>query len=425
MQKSVQRRAYDETNSDPSSDSWLKAYVLHQSHSESPLAFHFWTGVSTIAAALQRKVWINQHYFQWTPNMYIVLVGPPGVAAKSTTIRNGLKLLEHLDDVYLGPSSVTWQALLDSFNRAQREINLPGRAEPVQMACLTIGAGELGTFLNPSDREFIDLLTNVWDGQEEPFRRTTRKDGDTVVKNPWLNLIGCTTPAWLKQYFPDVMVGGGLTSRIIFVYGSQKQRLVAYPGLAIAPDTFAEEEALLLHDLKQIAELQGEYKLTDEAISWGEDWYSRHNLGDKPAHLTSGRFDGYLSRKQAHIHKLAMVLAAAARNELVVTSHDLQLAETQITGLESTMVQVFESIGVQQGAKVTSEVLTVIKNHRKIDYISLFKQLMKTLDQKSFVESVKAALDSGLVDREEIPGTPNDAAGRPKNFNLIWKGDKK
>ena len=52
---------------------------------ESPDRMHFWTGVSTIAGALRRKVWIDQRYFQWTPNFYIVLAAPAGIIAKSST----------------------------------------------------------------------------------------------------------------------------------------------------------------------------------------------------------------------------------------------------------------------------------------------------------------------------------------------------
>src|SRR5712671_3481375 len=94
---------------------WIEAYVHHQRYSESPESFHFWTAVSTIAGALRRRVWINQLHFQWTPNMYIILVGPPGVAAKSTSIRQGLNLLEAVPGINFGQQSLTWQALIDSF----------------------------------------------------------------------------------------------------------------------------------------------------------------------------------------------------------------------------------------------------------------------------------------------------------------------
>lgn len=63
-------------------EGWLKTYVHHQRHSEAPTAFHFWSGVSTIAGALRRKVWTDHRYYQYTPNFYILLVAPPGLRLK-------------------------------------------------------------------------------------------------------------------------------------------------------------------------------------------------------------------------------------------------------------------------------------------------------------------------------------------------------
>ncbi|KKK66944.1 hypothetical protein LCGC14_2958990, partial [marine sediment metagenome] len=78
-------------------DNWLSGYAEYTKHSESPDLFHFWTGVFTIAGALRRQVWIDQRYFQWTPNFYIVLVGPAGIAAKSTSLRLGTSLLRRVE----------------------------------------------------------------------------------------------------------------------------------------------------------------------------------------------------------------------------------------------------------------------------------------------------------------------------------------
>ena len=64
---------------------WLSAYVEYTSFSEAPRRMHFWAGVSAIAGALRRRVWFDQFYFQWHPNLYIVFVAPPGIVSKSTT----------------------------------------------------------------------------------------------------------------------------------------------------------------------------------------------------------------------------------------------------------------------------------------------------------------------------------------------------
>lgn len=397
--------------------SWIEAYVHHQRYTESPKQFHFWTAVSTICGALRGKVGIDMRQFRWTPNMYILLVGPPGVAAKSTTMRSGVSLLEHVEGVKFGPSSGTWQAVLDTFAAAQESVELPGVPEPELMSCLTIAAGELGTFFRPDDKEFVDLLTAMWDGQKERFIRRTVSRGEIIISSPWLNLIACTTPAWLEDNFREVLIGGGLTSRIVFVYGDKKEQLIPYPSQLIASDAFKQENLALRIDLQTIGGIAGEYKLTEEALEWGSEWYKRHNTNGVPLHLASGRFDGYMSRKQTHIHKLAMVFAAAKRNDLVVTADDLKEAEGAITGLEPTMAKVFSSVGVAQAAKQNNAVLTLIKNHRKITNTALWRLCHSNMKMQDYKEAIEAAVAAGYVTKHR-PAEGTD-------WELSYVGGKK
>ena len=78
---------------------WLKAFIEFGSFGEAPLQTLFWTGVSTIAGALRRRVWIDQKYFQWVPNFYIILVAPPGGISKSTTANSGMNLLRDVPGI--------------------------------------------------------------------------------------------------------------------------------------------------------------------------------------------------------------------------------------------------------------------------------------------------------------------------------------
>lgn len=376
---------------------WLKAYMAHTSYSESPDNFHLWTGVATIAGALRRRVWIDQRYYQWTPNFYTVIVGPPGVAAKSTSIRSGMSILQQVPGVHFGPQSMTWQALLAAFESATEGVELPD-GEIEVMSCLTIAISELGTFLNPENAELTSILIDMWDGQKEAFRHSTKTQGNIKVQNPWLNIIACTTPSWLKENFPAGMISGGLTSRIIFVYGDKKRQYVAYPALQITHSDYEQEKARLAEDLLQIATIVGEYKLTQEAIEWGDPWY-RSMLEKRPSHMNSERFDGYIARKQTHLHKLAMILAAAKRNALVVQLEDLLEAENLLLDTEGDMQKVFSSIGVSPEARNNAEIFTLVRNAKEISYQRLWQLCCFTMPMKLFVESVKSGLVAGYIER--------------------------
>lgn len=369
------------------------------SDSEAPDDMHFWTGVATIAGALRRRVWIEMRKFQWTPNFYIILVGPPGVVTKSTTIRAGTKLLEQVDNIHFGPASMTWQKLAESLSQAiehVRMIDASGKEIFLPMSCLTISVSELGTFLKMDDPSFVDVLTDLWDGQQVPWAHGTKTTGTTEIKNPWLNIIGCTTPSWMKANFPEHLIGAGLTSRIIFVYGEVKRKLVPYPDEFTPDKEYREMEAKLIDDLKEIGALVGEYKLTPEARKWGHDWYEFH-WKNRPAHMASDRYGGYLSRKQTHIHKVAIVLAASSRNQLIIEKTDLEKAQLLLESTEPHMLKVFESIGVVDEARHMMEIAGFVRAHTFLTPDQLWTFVMNIMSQKEFNEAIQSAVRGGLL----------------------------
>ena len=376
---------------------WLKGYLNYTRHSEAPNTFHFWTGVSLVAGALRRRVWIDQRYFQWVPNFYIVFVGPPGVATKTTTINVGMDLLREIDGVKFGPKVITWQALLDHLESAKEMVELvPGSMEFHPMSCLTCPVGELGTFLKPSNTEMIDVMVDLWDGQVGVFEKMTRTTKHNSIENPWINIIGCTTPAWLRSNFPEYMIGGGLTSRCVFVYNDTKRQLVPYPSEVAETSEFQAERAMLLEDLNKIALLAGEYTLAPDALQWGREWYE-HHWTIRPEHMASDRYSGYLARKQTHIHKLAMVLSAAQGDTLAITEEHLAGADFFVSSIEEDMIKVFESIGVGEAAQRLQEVRQLIYNHGVIPQETLIRTCLRMMAFKEYEETINALVRAGYI----------------------------
>ena len=388
------------------SPNWLKSYIDYTRHSEAPDHCHFWTGVSTIAGALRRRVWIDQRFFQWVPNFYIILVGPAGIINKSTTLNIGMNLLREVEGIHFGPKVITWQALLDKLQEARDLVEMvPGSMEFHPMSCITCPVSELGTFLKPSNTEMVDVMTDLWDGQVGVFNKVTRTSQANQIENPWVNVIGCTTPAWLKENFPEYMIGGGLTSRCVFVYGDQKRQLVPYLSEAIDVNKFHTEGAKLIEDLRAIADLRGEYELSRDAIEWGTNWYAQH-WATRPIHMASERFSGYLARKQTHIHKLAMVLAASHSDELVITAEHLATADRCVTALESDMTKVFESIGVGASGRQLQEVAAIIRSHKRISGGDLLRKVMNIMSAKELDDAVNSLIRSNAILCLSQDGTP-------------------
>jgi hypothetical protein len=381
-------------------DNWLKAYIAYTSDSESPDDFHFWTGVWTVAGALRRRVYINMRKFQWTPNFYIVLVAPPGIATKSTAARAGWRLLEKVPGVHFGPPSMTWQALTESLASAIEHletIDQDGEVLFVPMSCLSILVSELGTFLKPQDGALMDVLTDLWDGQISAWGHKTRTTGQIDIKNPWLNIIGCTTPSWLRTNFPEHLIGGGLTSRCVFIYGNSKRKLVPFPDADIPEKVYYDLEKKLIEDLIEISALQGEYHMTKEAREWGGAWYEKHWKSDRPVHMASDRYEGYLARKQTHMMKLAIIIAASQSNMLEITRDHMEVAEQLLTSTEPHMMKVFESIGMVDEAQHVAEICAYVRNHKVLTSDELWSLVGQVMNQREFNEAVHAAVRGGAL----------------------------
>ena len=381
------------------SDDWLKSFVDYGSCGEAPLKMLFWTGISTIAGALRRRVWIDQPHYQWTPNFYVILVAPPGVIAKSTTASIGINLLKDIPGVKFGPDVVTWQALVETMGKASELALDPSTGEYLPMSALTISSSEFGTLLDPTDRGMVDALVSLWDGQKGVFTKITKSSGNDSVENPWLNLIACTTPGWIKGNFPEYMVGGGFTSRCVFVYAEKKRQLIAYPDEFISED-FAEKRMRLVHDLELISTMIGEYKLLPEARVWGRDWYEKHS-SSRPEHLDNDRFGGYLARKQTHIHKLAIVLAASRSSHLQIDRDILEFAEGMVTSLERDMPMVFETIGQTSITRGLSELVKIVLTKRTIPQTTLYRILFRTMPAKEFQDALNSAVLAGYIRIEQ------------------------
>jgi hypothetical protein len=371
---------------------FIKDYLLFTDNLEAPSTLHFWTAIGTIAGALRGKTWIDMGHWKWKPNFFIIFVAPPGVATKSTSIGIGLDLLREIEGIHFGPDSVTWQALTDAFVDATDRFDLPGNKTLVSSS-LTISASELGTFLDPRNGEMIDLMVDLWDGKEAPWKRRTRSDGESMIENPWINFIGATTPSWITENFPEYAIGGGFTSRTLFVYAETKRKLNAYPSRNMHIDN-AKLRSRLVHDLTSIAAMCGEFKLTDEAFEWGTAWYSTH-WGDTPEHLRGDRLGGYVARKQTHIHKTAMALSAAEGDSQFIEARHLIQADKFVTALEADMRKVFSVMGASDAGKQTSLILRIMSQARKVSKASLWRQLVTQMSHQDFENAILSLLNSG------------------------------
>jgi len=385
--------------------------MAYTAATEPPAIFNYWVGVSTIAAALQGKVWLDMGLFEWTPHFYTILVGPSG-SGKSTAINAGMRLLRNVKGIHIGSDSLTWQSLVDEFTEATAGgTGIRSRGGMRKHSSVTYFLGELGTFLNPHDKKLMSTLTHIWGGDGgEDFKRRTVGRGGRQVEKPFLNLLAGATPAWLADNLPPSLIGTGFTSRCILVLATEKKSLVPYPKRAAQEQGLGdmnEMARLLTDDLSKIAKLQGEYTLSEAAYELGTAWYNQ-SAKTPPVGLSPDEFGGYLQRRQAHAHKLSLALSAATSDSLVVEASHLEESITVLESIEKAMPAALSGVRDDE-LRPQLRIEATLKKYGVVSTVELYQRFRSKLDWRSF-QSILMSLEAAGLTTEVI--TPHGKAIR-------------
>jgi len=315
--------------------SWIGAFEHFTEHSNSPEIFRRWSAISAIAGALERKVWIVTLGSRLYPNLYVVLIAPPGVG-KSVALAYTEQMWRELPDHHVAPTSLTKAALIDSLKDATRRVIIPGGNPPyMEFNSLLVPISELGVFLPAYDNDFMNTLTAVYDGYQYAERRRS-KDLNITIEQPQLNLLAATTPSYLKAFLPEGAWDQGFLSRTLLVYTGERKVHTLF-------DIPASSNSLrgdLIHDLRVIGETYGQMGFSDEAKRKITEWH----LAGGPPIPDHPRLQHYLTRRTAHVLKLCMV-AAVDRNETkTIDAQDFEIAKYWLLEMEETIPDIFKSM---------------------------------------------------------------------------------
>lgn len=393
---------------------WIPAYLEYTKGTEAPTQMHFWTAVSCIASCLRRKVWIDMKRFRWHPSFYIVFVAPPGIVSKTTTMDLGMDLVKQVPGVKFGPDVVTWQALVTAFAAAQEDFQ--HGEDWVPMSPLTLASGEFGNLLNPQDRDMVNLFITLWDGRSS-FEKVTKGSGTDIVSAPWINMVACTTPHWIADNMPAATVGGGFTSRCVFVYADKKENFVALPDEHSRPD-HTEFAGRLAADLEHISvNLVGGYTIPEDARVWIRAWYEKLWTAEAPAR-SDEQLNGYLARKQTHMMKLALILAVSRGDEQVITLVDFMLADKMLEATEPNLDKVFSRIGRTEESLQAERFVAYVKRSGAVPYQTAYRFVYTHFpDLRDFEGMLEGSIRSGQV---KMQYTGNST--RPEDALFVYTG---
>lgn len=314
---------------------------------ETPDLFRRWSAICLVAGALERRVWTRVGSKgglpRWTyPNLYVWLVGPPGV---------GKSIIGDIRDMWfqaiepgtnkpafkVAPNNMTKASLIDRLSKStQSWLSLSG--PPIEYNSLLVAAEEFGVFLPSYDMEFIGVLNDIYNNPE--LFSEERRHGpvrEVSIPHPQLNILGGVQPAWLAQVFPEHAWATGFSSRTIMVYASSKPKVDLYGN----GEDRSTSRQKIISNLSGLRHLYG-------YLPWNPDTYSKlnsWNMANGPPTPTHSRLEDYNTRRTQHVSKIATISSISRTNTITtIEDIDLERAITWLTEAEKFMPDAFRAM---------------------------------------------------------------------------------
>lgn len=381
----------------PLKNEFLKMYLEYVEDTESPRIMHIWSILACVSAALGRRNYLPFGIGPIYPNMYVLLVGPPGVR-KSTALQIASKFVKLNTQVKFAPddtagqrqgliSALTQKDLTDEENFQKqldkdynftvegltKEVlgNLEINVNPQDINTMFISASEFSTFSGINNLDLLNFLGKLWDGED--YQYTLRKESD-IIKAPLLNLLGCSTATTIAKTFPEAAIGQGFMSRIILVHDSVKYKKVPRPKRL--PSSIADQISAVFNTI--YFSFSGEFKESTEAAVYLETLY------EKTSHIEDHRFIYYIERRQSHLVKVAMNLAACRLSQ-IIELQDVKDADLLLKYTELAMPDALGEYGLAPLAAVKQKLVEFLTRAKEpITSATLWAMMHRELPQKDF-----------------------------------------
>ena len=336
-------------------DKWM----LYTSRLPSPDNFIRWSWYYTIAAALQRRVWIGSGHQACYPNMYCILVGPPGVG-KGLVLKEVSNMLKHWTlDMSKGnekiatteenkaviessvaanlknatsvefqgnskgakdtikpllipvcADSITCEALIKVIGDNYRYVNYIEEAAGVRKVkayghssvCFILP--ELSSLMKKNTQNTNNFLLSIYDCPiDHEYISITR--GKDRIRRGCLNIIAGTTPSFMQTTFSEDLIGEGFSSRTHYIFAT-KNRFNKMFLSAPTPEQEKARDELLAH-IKKLTTLYGNVRISQTTHEWLEEWWDGYCNEVIPKNKHPEMIP-HEARMQLHVMKLAMAM---------------------------------------------------------------------------------------------------------------------
>ena len=357
----------------------MRTYLEYTREQESPTSFHEWTALALIAATLERKVWLKRGYYNLYPNIYVFIVAGSATCRKTASTGIGITTIQELKECpMIFAQKMTPEALITALEK-----------ERIKTGASTgfVYSEELSVFMNKAALQsgLMSILINLYDAPKK-WQYHTKGGGLETITNAALTILACSTRKNLKDSIPEGAIGGGLTSRIIFVYEDTPREANLQPMLI---ESLAEP---LITDLEEIQTCTGQLILSTSAFKhantiYKQDYNERHDDTDS----------GYYGRRHDTAFKVAMLLSLAESSDMIIHERHIAKAIQVLKMCEKSRNALLDTLLTTEIGKVTERIYGIIKKHISIKHTELLRKCWRLASAPDFQIHMRTLLENGMV----------------------------
>ena len=288
--------------------------------------------------------------------MYIMLQGLPGVR-KSSAISIGTSLLKQAGYVRFAPDRMSRQSFLDELWRINQPdfLGLASMDDLMDMQLsypyeMSIHAGEFIDFIGQGDKDYLMLLTNLWDNLDE-YNNPKISSRSVCVEEPTINLLSASTPENLNMAFPSNVMDTGTLSRMLFIHSPPTGRKILIPTRG--EESVKDDVVRQLREMKEVC--TGSATLSPAAYEALEYIYNHQQP------LDDQRFLYYSSRRLTHLFKMCLIMAAS-RLSTQIEEYDVLMANTVLVAAEMQMPKALGHFGRSKQAAISHSILDYLED---------------------------------------------------------------
>lgn len=379
---------------------WIDGFIEYTDGLVTPKIFRLWSAIATVSGLLERRVYTFTAGAALFPNVYVMLVSPPGVG-KTMVLNKVRDFWIAAKVIHVAPNNMTKAGLVDVLGESHNT-HMLSATEILDYHGLQICASEFGVFCPSHDLEFLSVLSDIYDNP--PMYREARrsmKGKQAEVSNPQLTIVAGTQPDYLAQFLPEAAWGQGFMTRVIMIYSDEAI------DVELFGDTHIDETVKdkLKDDLKHILNCKGYIGWSDGAKRTMEEWYT----GRKSAAPEHFKLKNYNTRRHMQVLKLSIISSVSRNSSLVIEAEDVVRAIGWLIESEQYMPEVFKAMKGTSDHNILQELKMFVASEyvrtggKEIPESMLISFLHQRTPVGNIPRMIESAQKGGLITQVMLP----------------------